>query len=439
MFETIVALATAPMKSALAIIRMSGRECFQIFSLMFSKNVENTSSRSILYGNIIDGERHIDEVIVNIYVSPASFTGENLVEIMCHGSSLITSEIIELAIKHGARMATHGEFSSRAFLNKKIDLIQAEAINDTINATTSEAKDLSLMSLTGKTSSLLMPIKTILADLLSQIEVNIDYPEYQDIEEVNAQRVIKDVDKLKLLIRSLIQDGKMGQIIKDGIKVAIVGKPNVGKSSLLNILLSEEKAIVTDIAGTTRDIVEGSVNVGGVVLHLLDTAGIRKSNDIIENIGIEKSYKAISKADLVILVLDATTGIEKEDSEILELVKHKKVIMVYNKSELKTSPGIMISAKNGDIKALIDEIKQELGLSERNFSSPSLNSARQIGLLDRINCDLTKAMDDANNALPIDLISVSLLNAYNTVLELLGETNYNDLSAEIFSRFCVGK
>ncbi len=442
-FETIVALATAPLKSALAIIRVSGDDCFEIVSKCFSKDIRDIKERTLLVGNIVDNDKVIDQVVLCIYKGPKSFTGEDLVEIICHGSVLIANEIIELLIKHGARYATNGEYSSRAFLHQKIDLIQAEAINDVINATTKEAKELSILSLKGETSKLILPIKTKIADVLSLIEVNIDYPEYEDIEVANKGHVVDMVDALVPLIDSLVESGEKGLIVKEGIKVAIAGKPNVGKSSLLNALLGESKAIVTDIAGTTRDVVEGEVNLNGIVLHLLDTAGIRESEDKIEAIGVNKSLDAINKADLTLVVLDSSKELEEEDKQILDLVKDKPHLIIYNKADKLNGTldksKIYVSALNNDLTSLKNAVYEKLGIKEETFKTPSLNNVRQLGLLRHIKESLLKAKEDANNDLPIDLVSVSILDAYNTCLEILGENNQNDLSKEIFSRFCVGK
>ena len=442
--ETIVALATPPMKSALAIIRVSGDDAFDIVSKVFSKDLRKIDRRTLLFGKIIDGKEIIDEVVVAVYKGPKSFTGEDLVEIICHGSVLIANQIIELLLAKGARMATNGEYSSRAFLNQKIDLIQAEAINDVINATTKEAKSLSMLSLEGETSTLVSPIKTRLADILSLIEVNIDYPEYEDIEVANKEKIVQIVDELLPQIEKLTLEGEQGKIVKEGVKVAIVGKPNVGKSSLLNALLGESKAIVTDVAGTTRDIVEGEINLNGIVLHLLDTAGIRDVKDVVESIGINKSKETIQKADLVIVVLDASTPLEKEDKDILEMSEGSKHIIVYNKSDVAINNvykdgDITISALNNDISPLKEAIYKELGISNDVFTTPSLNNARQLGLLKRVKESLLKAKDDAENDLSVDLVAVNLFDAYSSVLEILGETNQIDLSKEIFSRFCVGK
>ena len=441
-FETIVALATAPMKSALAVIRVSGDDAFEIVSKCFSKDITGITKRTCLVGSIIDGDKEIDEVVINVYKGPKSFTGEDLVEIICHGSVLIANEIIELLLSKGARLATNGEYSSRAFLNQKIDLVQAEAINDVINATTKEAKALSILSLKGDTSNLLVPLKTRLADILSLIEVNIDYPEYEDIEVANKEKIIATIDELLPKIERLTKEGEQGLIIKEGIKVAIVGKPNVGKSSLLNALLGESKAIVTDIAGTTRDVVEGEINLNGVVLHLLDTAGIRDVEDKIESIGINKSKEVIKEADLVIVVLDASSELDEMDKEILAISEDKKRIIIYNKSDLSTKVDddkIYISALTGDISPLKKEIYKAVGLENEAFTTPSLNNVRQLGLLKNVKESLLKAKQDTELDLSIDLIAVSLYDAYRSILEILGEVDQIDISKEIFARFCVGK
>ncbi|MCB9497969.1 MAG: tRNA uridine-5-carboxymethylaminomethyl(34) synthesis GTPase MnmE [Erysipelotrichaceae bacterium] len=442
MFETIVALATPPLKSALAIIRLSGDDCFDVVSHFFSLDLHDVQKKTLFYGSIKDGDEKIDDVILAVYKGPKSFTGEDSVEIICHGSMLIANQIISLSLKHGARLATHGEFSSRAFLHNKIDLIQAESINDIINATTKEAKKLSLLSLDGEVSKLILPIKEKIADILSLIEVNIDFPEYEDIEIANKEKVVLVVDQIVNSIDKLISDGLKAKVIKDGVKVAIVGKPNVGKSSLLNALIGEEKAIVTDIAGTTRDIVEGDINLNGVVLHLLDTAGIRQVNDKIESIGVEKARKTITQAELIIVVLDASEELSFEDQEILKITEDTNRIIVYNKSDkkiTKDNQGLLISALKKDVTPLVDEIYHSLGLDEQSFTQPALNNARQLGLLERAKESLLKAKQDAIIDLPIDLVSISLKDAYEAILEILGETNQIDISKEIFARFCVGK
>ncbi len=445
MLETIVALATPLMKSALAVIRVSGKDTFEIMGKITHKDFSKYQTRTIVHAKIYDSKNEeVDDVIVNVYINPKSFTGEDLCEIMCHGSPLICNEIIELIIGYGARYAERGEFSSRAYLNDKVDLIQAEAINDVINATTKEAKRLSLLSLEGDTSKVLLPVKTKIADLLSLIEVNIDYPEYQDIEQVNVEKIVKDTTEIHEMLQTLIDDGKKGKIIREGLNVVIVGKPNVGKSSLLNALLNEDKAIVTSIAGTTRDIVEGDVSVGGIALHLIDTAGVHETSDYIESIGINKTREMIGKADLALIVLDASQPLDLIDQELINETKNVNRILIYNKKDLiseddRLQGAVYISAEDKDIKDLEKEIIKLYGITPDSYTKPSLNNARQIGTLLTCDNDLLQARSDALKGLPIDLVSVSLQNAYHSILNCLGEAHDNDITKEIFARFCVGK
>ena len=434
MKDVIVALATAPLKSALAIVRVSGEDSFSVVSKIFSKDITNETKNKIHHGFIKNGENIVDEVVLLTYVSPKSFTGENSVEIMCHGSVLIANEIIELLISKGARMAERGEFTSRALLNKKLDLIQAEAVNDVINAKTRESKKLSLLSLEGKTSDVVRPLKDKIANLLSLIEVNIDYPEYYDIEVATNDKVIKDCEDILSLCDTLIDDSRQGQLIKDGINVALVGKPNVGKSSILNALLKEDKAIVSNIPGTTRDVVEGEISYNGVIYHFFDTAGIRESDNVIEQMGIEKTRKSIENADVVVQIIDSLE--EKE-----EINTDKPLILVQNKVDLnKEIPNLIhVSALNNNIKELLDKLEQVVGIKEEAFNKPSLNNSRQIGLLKQVRDIVASSIEDAKNEIPLDLISSNLYNAYQNMLEILGETNTMDLDKEIFARFCVGK
>lgn len=441
MFETIVALATAPLKSALSIIRLSGDDCFFIVSKFFNKNLIEVKKSTIFHGYIIDEGETIDEVVLLAYKGPRSFTGEDSVEIMCHGSPLIFNKIIEVAIKHGARLATGGEYSSRAYMHGKLDLIQAESINDLINAESEASKKISMMALKGETSSLITPLKNSIGDLLSLIEVNIDYPEYLDIEEANSEKINIVCRQNIDYIESLIENGNKGRIIKDGINVAIVGKPNVGKSSILNRLIKEDKAIVTDIKGTTRDIVEGKLIVNGIVINLFDTAGIRESEDIVEGIGIKKSIEKLENSDLVIAVFDNKT-LDDEDKDILERIKNKDAIVVYNKSDLlkeKNNDALYISALNDDIEPLKKAIFDSLGLSKQNYENPSIANTRELGILSSIKEDLNNVLVNASQDVPIDIINLQLKEVYLKILSLTGEDNDFDMAKEIFSRFCVGK
>lgn len=441
MFETIVALATPPLRSALAIVRLSGDDCFFIVSKFFTKDIKKVEKNTIYHGFIKDEEELIDEVVLLAYKGPKSFTGEDSVEIMCHGSPLIFNRIIKVALKNGARLATNGEYSSRAYAHGKLNLMQAESINDLINAETEESKKLSLMALKGDTAKLIEPLKKSLGDILSLIEVNIDYPEYLDIEEANNEKIVEICKENIKYIKKLIKDGVKGNIIKDGINVAIVGKPNVGKSSILNALLNENKAIVTDVKGTTRDIVEGKINLNGVVINLFDTAGIRESSDEVESIGIEKSISKLKDSDIVLCVFDSQEY-DDEDKEITKLVEGKNTIFVYNKKDLvqnNLDDKLYVSALNKDVEPLKKAIIEKLGLSKENYDNPSIANTREIGILENIKTILEQVLIDVKSEIPIDLINSELKEAYLKTLSITGEDNDFDIAKEIFSRFCVGK
>lgn len=441
MFETIVALATPPLRSALAIVRLSGDDCFFIVSKFFTKDITKVEKNTIYHGFIKDEKELIDEVVLLAYKGPRSFTGEDSVEIMCHGSPLIFNRIIKVALKNGARLATNGEYSSRAYAHGKLNLMQAESINDLINAETEESKKLSLMALKGDTAKLIDPLKKSLGDILSLIEVNIDYPEYLDIEEANNEKIVEICKENIKYIKKLIKDGVKGNIIKDGINVAIVGKPNVGKSSILNALLNENKAIVTDVKGTTRDIVEGKINLNGVVINLFDTAGIRESSDEVESIGIKKSISKLRDSDIVLCVFDSQEY-DEEDKEITKLVEGKNTIFVYNKKDLvqnNLDDKLYVSALNKDVEPLKKAIIEKLGLSKENYDNPSIANTREIGILENIKTILEQVLIDVKSEIPIDLINSELKEAYLKTLSITGEDNDFDIAKEIFSRFCVGK
>ena len=441
MFETIVALATPPLRSALAIVRLSGDDCFFIVSKFFTKDITKVEKNTIYHGFIKDEKELVDEVVLLAYKGPKSFTGEDSVEIMCHGSPLIFNRIIKVALKNGARLATNGEYSSRAYAHGKLNLMQAESINDLINAETEESKKLSLMALKGDTAKLIEPLKKSLGDILSLIEVNIDYPEYLDIEEANNEKIVEICKENIKYIKKLIKDGVKGNIIKDGINIAIVGKPNVGKSSILNALLNENKAIVTDVKGTTRDIVEGKINLNGVVINLFDTAGIRESSDEVESIGIEKSISKLKDSDIVLCVFDSQEY-DDEDKEITKLVEGKNTIFVYNKKDLvqnNLDDKLYVSALNKDVEPLKKAIIEKLGLSKENYDNPSIANTREIGILENIKTILEQVLIDVKSEIPIDLINSELKEAYLKTLSITGEDNDFDIAKEIFSRFCVGK
>lgn len=439
--DTIVALCSGAIKSAISVIRVSGNDSFNIVNSIFSNKKEKLHQKAY-YGFIKENDEIVDEVMVTYYVGPKSFTAEDMVEISCHGNMYIVSKIIELIISKGARLAENGEFTKRAFLFNRIDLVNAESINDLINANSKQAVKLAMSGLNGLTSEYVLKLSDDLLNVISQIEVNIDYPEYDDVEQLRYDSVLPSINDFINQLDKVIDDTKKGQTIKDGIDTVIVGRPNVGKSSLLNAMLKEDKAIVTNIAGTTRDIVEGKIDFYGLTLNLIDTAGIRKSDDVIENIGINKSLKSLEKAQLVLLVIDGSETLTKEDEELLEKTKDYKRIIVINKNDndikVNIENAVYISSLNKDLKQLEERIKEEFKDLSYN-DEPLLFNARQLGLLNKAKESLLSAKNEAENGQVIDIIAIDLQAAYGCILEILGKSSKEDLLDNIFSKFCLGK
>ena len=441
--DIIVAIATSRLEAAISIIRLSGKGCIAFVQQFFTGKIMDKASHTITYGFIKDQDEKVDEVLVNIYRGHRTFTGEEMVEINCHGGIFITQKVLNLCLKMGARMAEHGEFSKRAFLNGRIDLSQAEAISDLISAKNDYASQLALRGIQGNISHFIEDLKENLIQIITQIEVNIDYPEYEDVEELTAESLLPKSIQLQEKMNHIIDSSQNVHLLKDGISTVIIGKPNVGKSSLLNALLDEDKAIVTDIAGTTRDIVEGTIRLDHIVLNMIDTAGIRDTDDVVENIGVHKSKELVHKADLVLLVLDGSQPLTQEDYELLELSKDTQRIIVINKKdqgEIKDIDGIAISAKNHDIEPLIQKIKAMFELGQITSSQDDiLANARQIQLLEKANQSLKNAIQAMQEYVPTDLIVTDLYESWESLKEILGERAKEDLLDELFKRFCIGK
>ncbi len=439
--DTIVAIATSLQTQAISIIRLSGTESIAIASRLMKKDLSEVASHTIHYGYIYDQEQAVDEVLVSVFRAPKTYTREDVVEINCHGGVYITQFIYQLCLIQGAREARNGEFLERAFLNGRIDLTQAESVMDLVASRFDEEAKMAVSGVKGAIKHRILELKDALIQIIAMVEVNIDYPEYDDVEQLTIDKLKPQTIELNQQIKTLIEDAKQGSLIKDGIKVAIIGKPNVGKSSLLNAMLQENKAIVTDIAGTTRDIVEGEVIIGGVKLLLLDTAGIRQTKDQVEAIGIEKSKKVVEKADLVMIVYDGSKPLTNEDYELRKLVEDKKYIEVYNKSDLgKVSEyPIQISAKEDDLGSLIDRIKEMYALNQINSSKVLISNERHITLLKRAKVSLEDAIRGMEEGMDTDFIIVDLTDAFYQLNTILGKEAEVDLLDEIFRRFCLGK
>ncbi len=450
MNDTIVSLATNLGVAAISIIRISGQDSIKIVNDLFQgKDLEKVKSHTLNYGHIVlDGEI-IDEVLVSVMREPKTYTGEDTVEINCHGGIGVTNKILEILLTKGCRLASRGEFTKRRFLNGHIDLMQAEAILDLINSETEKERKIAIQGLNGNSSKMIKDLREILINLISNIEVNIDYPEYEDIYEVTKEDIRKNIDVIHEKIEKIIAESENGKLIKNGIKTAIIGRPNVGKSSLLNRLLGSEKAIVTDIPGTTRDIVEGNILIDGIKLNIIDTAGIRETKDIVEKIGVNKSRRLMEEADLVLLLLNNNEELTEADKELILKTKDKNTIIVINKNDLEEK--IDVSSLNLEnivyintltykgIEALKNKIISMFNLgkiSQNEFNY--ITNERQLGKLKEC---LDLSLDVKNNldTLPLDILEVDLKTIWNTLGTILGVTYDNELLDNLFSKFCVGK
>ncbi len=438
MFDTIVAIATALNNQAISIIRISGPDSFNIVSKIFSKDLINEKSHTIHYGFIKDGDEIIDEVLVSIFKAPKTFTKEDVVEINCHGGSYVTRRILNLILTKGARIARAGEFTKRAYLNGRIDLTKAESINDIINAKNKIQAQSALKGLKGSILNIIEPLEKELLNLIGILEVNIDYPEYDDVEIMSEEKVRPKLNYFKNKMEEIVDKANRFRFIKNGIKVALVGKPNVGKSSLLNAILEKDKAIVSDIAGTTRDLIEDSVELKNITLNLVDTAGIRESDDKVEKIGIERSLKSIQEADLILFILDDTY--DESDLALENIIKDKKYLKVYNKKDLiDYKEGIKISASNNDISELIDELERMYENDQLLIDEDVLNNERQISLMNKALIEIKEAIAALDMMIELDIISNNLYQAYNYLKEIKGISNREDLLDNLFKNFCLGK
>lgn len=458
-YDTIAAVATPISTASIGIIRISGEKAIQIADKIFiskkNKSLKDIASHTINYGHIVDYKNNltVDEVLVSIMKAPNSFTKEDVIEINAHGGILVVQKILSMVLREGARLAEPGEFTKRAFLNGRIDLSQAEAVIDIINASTDISLSSSINQLKGSLSEKINEIKDMVIGLIGHIEASIDYPEY-DIEEVSNDSILYKLEKVQELINHLLDSYDDGKIIKEGIKTTIIGKPNVGKSSLLNTLLEEERAIVTNIPGTTRDVLEEYMNIHGIPLKLIDTAGIRDANDLVEKIGIDKSKEKILDADLILFMLDASNELSSEDIEIFSMVKNKKYIVLLNKIDLGQKISldklkeyidgnniIPISVKTLEgIHLLKDYIKELFYLGNINFNdNVYITNVRHKNSLEKALISLENVKKGIDLNMPVDLLVIDLNNLYEAVAEITGDSIKEDLMHEIFSKFCLGK
>jgi tRNA modification GTPase len=447
--DVICAISTANTRSAISIVRLSGKGAIDIANKIFrGKDLTKVKSHTIHYGYIYDGDQMLDEVLVSIFKAPRTYTKEDVVEINCHGGVFVTNKVLELCIVKGARLAEPGEFTKRAFLNGRIDLTQAEAVMDVIDAKNKETLKMSNYGLRGDIKRIIQEFRSKILELILKIEVNIDYPEYEDEEQITKEYLIPNIKENIEEIETIIAKSENSIKIKEGITTAIIGKPNVGKSSILNALLRENKAIVTDIAGTTRDVVEGSVNIGGLTLNLIDTAGVRQTDDIIEQIGVLKTQEVLEKAELIILVFDYSSKLDSNDLKIINLTKDKHVLTVINKKDLPQKIDlslfdnyIIISAfDEKDIETLEKAVKKVCDIQQIDDSEVKyVTSIRAITKLKKALQSLKEGLKALESGMPIDLASTDLRSAWQNLGEILGEVGSEELLDEMFSQFCLGK
>ena len=458
-FDTIAAISTPPGEGAISIVRLSGDQAVQLADKVYqsgNKRLSEVPSHTIHYGHVVDPKSNqlVDEVMVSVMRAPKTFTREDVVEINCHGGIVVVNQILQLLLREGARLAEPGEFTKRAFLNGRVDLSQAEAVMDLIRAKTDKAMGLALNQLDGNLSALIRSLRQEILETLAQVEVNIDYPEYDDVEELTTKLLLEKAQMIQQRIQALLATSKQVKVLREGLSTAIIGRPNVGKSSLLNHLLREEKAIVTDIAGTTRDVIEEYVNVRGVPLKLIDTAGIRETEDVVERIGVERSRKALAEADLILLVLNQSEPLTAEDEQLLEATSGLKRIILLNKTDLpaqleqeklkkliENEPVFSISvAKNDGLDRL------ESAISDLFFSGETgerdatyVSNTRHIALLEKASLSLEEVIAGIDAGMPVDLVQIDMTRCWDYLGEVVGDSVQDELITQLFSQFCLGK
>lgn len=459
-FDTIAAISTPMGEGAIAIVRLSGDEALPIADKLFKgiggKQLSNVSSHTIHYGHIIDPDTDAiaEEVMVSVMKGPKTFTKEDVVEINCHGGLVSVNRVLQLVLNQGARLAEPGEFTKRAFLNGRIDLSQAEAVMDLIRAKTDRAMNVALGQMDGRLSRLIRKLRQEILEILAHVEVNIDYPEYDDVEEMTHKMLLEKSTYVNGEITKLLQTSQQGKILREGLSTVIVGRPNVGKSSLLNSLVQENKAIVTDIPGTTRDVIEEYVNIRGVPLRLLDTAGIRETEDIVERIGVERSRQVLKEADLILLVLNYSDDLTEEDRNLLKVVEGMDVIVIVNKTDLPRKMNLgELEELTGQYKVVTTSLKEDQGIDELEEAIASLffsgaieagdmtyvSNSRHIALLNQARTAITEAINGVEAGTPIDIVQIDLTRSWELLGEIIGDSVHESLIDQLFSQFCLGK
>lgn len=456
--DTITSISTPMGEGAIGIVRLSGHDAVEIADKLYKGKhlLKDVPTHTINYGHIIDPETEevVEEVMVSVLRAPRTFTREDIVEINCHGGILTINRVLELTMTYGARMAEPGEYTKRAFLNDRIDLSQAEAVMDFIRSKTDRASKVAMNQIEGRLSDLIKRQRQSILEILAQVEVNIDYPEYDDVEDATTEFLLERSQEIKQEIQKLLDTGVQGKIMREGLSTVIVGKPNVGKSSMLNNLIQDNKAIVTEVAGTTRDVLEEYVNVRGVPLRLVDTAGIRETEDIVERIGVERSRKALSEADLILFVLNYNEPLTEDDRKLYEVIKNEDAIVIINKTDLEQRLDLAeVEAMVGDMPIIQTSMLQQQGIDELEIQIRDLffggevqsqdmtyvSNSRHISLLKQAKNAIQDAIDAAEMGVPMDMVQIDLTRTWEILGEIIGESASEELIDQLFSQFCLGK